>query len=290
MFTHSFVGTRPPARFDGVPWTRILVEESADRVVASQIDDQAIAIDPTPASPDPVDFTVATATLERGWFRTRFKDAAGNVSQYTDWVFSPSTSSLSIEELKRRLDLTTDGKDDLVAEDLASAVAQAQAPWPNGCGRLLIPDPISATDPPVQRRVRTRGRRIAVADAREITEVLVDDVATSAYETLTKNGLIIQIALDDDGLWTDNADFTPVPRQRVVKITGRFGFMTIPDPLAGAIYSLAARYYYERAAQYADQVEILEGTAVQAYYRQLPPRVKLVFASFAAPKAIGGLR
>lgn len=197
---------------------------------------------------------------------------------------------LTLAALKRRVDIQGTVDDDLLIDDLDAAFAQAQAPWPHGCGRLLLPDPVLDTDPPVQRRIVTRGRRVAIPDARVITEVLVDDIATTSYEKLSKHGLVIQLDLADDGLWVDTANDIPARRKRVVKITGRFGFSEVPVELAGAIYSLAARWHYERAAQYADQVEILEGTAVQAYYRQVPPRVKLTFADFAKPTAIGGLQ
>lgn len=201
--------------------------------------------------------------------------------------------SLSLEELKRRLDKTMDVDDDLLLEDLASAFAQAQAPPPNGTGRLLTPNPDSPLAAPVQLpAIRTRRRLVRVPDAQEITEVLVDDVAVDPadYETISRDGYIVRIEIPRDEQAWDSDPWRSHPhrrRQRVVKVTGRFGFTTIPEELAGAIYVLAARYFYERQAQYADQVAILEGTAVQAYYRQLPPRVKLVFNTYAVPTATG---
>lgn len=290
MFTHSFRDTFPPARFDDLPWTRVLIEQSADGTGGwVQIDDQAIAADATPASPDAINITVATATLERAWFRFRFRDAAAALSPYTSAVLSPSTSLVTLEGLKRRMDKELDVDDDLLADDLAAALAQAQKAHPNGCGRLLAADPVSDSDPPVTRRIVTRGRRVAVPDAREITAVTVDDVVTTGYETLLKDGLVIQLDLDDDGDWFDDTGYGRTRRRRVVQITGRFGFAELPVELAGAIYALAARWSYERGAMYADQVEILEGAAVQSYYRQVPPRVKLTFSSFALPTGLSGL-
>lgn len=91
FFTHSFEGTTPPARFDAIPWTRLLVDQSpVDEIAWTQIDDQAIAIDPTPATPDPVEYTVTTATLERAFFAVRFDVVPSNPSTRSPPVLSPA--------------------------------------------------------------------------------------------------------------------------------------------------------------------------------------------------------
>jgi hypothetical protein len=95
VFTHSFDNVTPPARYDGVAWTRVLVEEAAvEAGPFTQIAAHAIAADATPSTPDPIDVTVATATLERGWFRFRFDTGAGtSASPYTAAVFSPAAGN-----------------------------------------------------------------------------------------------------------------------------------------------------------------------------------------------------
>lgn len=199
--------------------------------------------------------------------------------------------SLSLEELKRRVDHKMDVDEDLLADDLAAAVLAAQAPPPLGTGRLLMPDPLRDTDAPVTRSLMSTRRRVRIPDARAITAVSVDGSALVAatYAVLWHRGLAVQMTFADDGQWI-SVPGVSVPSNRTVQVTGRFGFAQIPVDLAGAIYQLAARWHYERQAQYADQVEVMEGAAVQAYFRQLPPRVKLVFASYAVPAAVGGLR
>jgi hypothetical protein len=233
----------------------------------------------------------ATVTLPGGtyslrWFWQQDPAPAAPVLMGSDTlvVTASELGGLTLAELKRRLDRENDVDDDFLVDYLAAAFEQAQKPHPYGCGRLLVSDPLLDSDDPVQRVIPTRSRRVFIRDAREITEVLLDDVAIAdtAYTTTAKDGLIVGLRFADDGTWAPR-------RERVVKITGRFGFQTLPVSLADAIYTLAARDYYERAAQYADQVEILEGTAVQAYYRQLPPRTKLAFASYAIPLAAVGL-
>jgi hypothetical protein len=202
-------------------------------------------------------------------------------------------SSLTLEGLKLRVDHTMDTDDDMLLDDLTAAFLQAQAPPPYGTGRLLASDPASDDDPPAARGSTSTSRRVRVPDARSITSVTLDGTAVADYQPVSRNGVVVQLALGDDGNWTRSLGYTeswPPVTARTVVVTGRFGFAQIPVDLAGAIYQLAARWHYERQAQYADQVEVLEGTAVQSYYRQLPPRVKLVFASYAVPPAVGGLR
>lgn len=193
--------------------------------------------------------------------------------------------SLSLEALKRRLNHQELGNDDDKLRDyLAAAVEQAQAHPPYGCGRLLIPDPPADAGPAAVRTLTMTGHSIRIPDARELTEVLVDGVAAE-YRPLWRDGHIVALTFARQSPMM--LDVPGLPAQRTVQLTGRFGFSTIPANLADAIYLLAARYHYEEAAQYADQVEILEGTAVQSYYRQLPPRTKLVFSTYAVAAGAG---
>jgi hypothetical protein len=91
---------RPPGRSDGLPWTQILIEESATNVGSGTlIDTKVIAtgpgVEPTgldvdPRYPQARDWTTVNATLAPGvgYYRVRFKDASGIFSEYSDWVSS----------------------------------------------------------------------------------------------------------------------------------------------------------------------------------------------------------
>lgn len=90
-YIHSFQDVTPPARYDGLPWVNARVEEAAAEAGPfTQIASLALPVDADPSTPNPVDLTVTTATLERGWYRWRFDDAAGRLSPYTAPVFSPA--------------------------------------------------------------------------------------------------------------------------------------------------------------------------------------------------------
>jgi hypothetical protein len=250
------------------------------------------------AHPGPGQFMRQLTYTEAGMWRYRWVTTSPDMGEGERIYVRPSTldtlpASLSVEELKRRVDHTMSVDDDLLADDLAAAFLQAQAPPPYGTGRLLTPDPARDADDAVTRTLTSTGRRVRVPDARSIAAVTLDGTAATDYRAISRNGVVVQLALGDDGNWVRTPGYSeswPLPTSRTVIITGRFGFAQVPIDLAGAIYQLAARWHYERQAQYADQVEVLEGTAVQSYYRQVPPRVKLVFASYAVPPAVGGLR
>lgn len=81
------VGFLPPPRDDNVPWTRVHVEEAAAPTGPwTLIDDQALAapIDPDPSAPRLRNITTANATLDVGWYRVTFFDAAGSRSEPSD--------------------------------------------------------------------------------------------------------------------------------------------------------------------------------------------------------------
>lgn len=206
---------------------------------------------------------------------------------------------LTVEALKLRIDKQLSTDDVLLAEYLEGAFAQAQAPPPYGCGRVLIPDPAPViaegedTSDPVTRTIEVRGRRVLLPDAREVTEVTVDGTAvelggTAGYHLVARDGLFVRLDLHRE-YWERSWGGYRHPHQRSIEITGRFGFVKPPVNLIGAIYTLAARRYYEREAQYADAVVVGEGAAAQSYYKQLPPEVRVAFETFALPAGIAGL-
>lgn len=91
-YTHSFQGTTPPPRFDDIPWTRVLIEESLTGADGTwlQIDDQEIPVDATPESADPVSITTTQATLASAFFRFRFDVDPSNPSTPSPAVMSPA--------------------------------------------------------------------------------------------------------------------------------------------------------------------------------------------------------
>lgn len=208
---------------------------------------------------------------------------------------------LSVAALKLRMDKQRSTDDPLLSEYLSGALKQAQAPAPFGCGRLLIADPALQLDndgvdqsEPVAKTFKTRGRRVYLPDARDIVSVMVDGVLTTEYDTLEIDGLTVRLELPHERYmrgYDRDYDFRWLTRRRkTVVVTGRFGFAAVPEDLAEGIYVLAARKFYEKDAQYADQVVVAEGSAAaQVYYRNLPPPTRIAFGIYTLPKGVIGL-
>lgn len=114
----SFESYRPPARFDGDPWTDIQVYESASEDgVGTLIDTLTISpVDADPADPAERSFTTSLASDDLDlWYWVVFLDAALNESQPTTPVqnsassvaFPAASSYAEVEELARILKIRT---------------------------------------------------------------------------------------------------------------------------------------------------------------------------------------
>ncbi len=225
---------------------------------------------------------------------------------------------LTVPALKLRLDKELKADNVLLGEMLEEAFSDMQVAPPMGCGRLLVADPplvpseeegepATDTADPVTRQIVVTGPRVQIPDAREITAVTTtgdaDDPTTAIteYGPVMRDGVIIQLNLpEDDDRWRR---FAWEPRSRrfpgekmTVAVTGRFGFNgcgdlpgQVPPRVRGAIYTLAARMFYERQAQFADTAQVGEGAAVSIYSRALPAATRVVLEDFALPFGYGGL-
>lgn len=84
----SFRNWKPPARYDDLPWTEVLVQEAALEAgpwPGTLVD--TIALDPLdddPADPDARSFTTDNGTTDALWYRLVFRDAALATSAPTD--------------------------------------------------------------------------------------------------------------------------------------------------------------------------------------------------------------
>lgn len=188
---------------------------------------------------------------------------------------------VTIDELKGYIDKQLDTDDALLETLLTSALEQVQQDPPHGCGRLLVPDPLPVGDPledtaaPVAKTLKAWRGRARVPDAREISAVTVAGrvLDPDDYETVEDQGYIVEIRLP--------RRFYATAAETAV--TGRFGFLEIPTLLKDGIYILAARYFHERDAQYADAVVVGEGGSAPAYYKRFPQRTQLALQTYRAP-------
>lgn len=82
MTVVTFERFRPPARFDSLPWTDVLIQEAdTEDGTYTQIDSIALSpVDADPSEPDYRDFTTQNGTADELWYRIVFKDADGDLS------------------------------------------------------------------------------------------------------------------------------------------------------------------------------------------------------------------
>lgn len=108
---------RPPSRNDGVKWSTLRIEESSDGTTSlGQIDSQVLTpLDADPKNPRARDWTTDNATLPKGtgYYRVRFGDTNGDLSEYSDWVldaprpYIPSLRQVAVHIRARTVERAT---------------------------------------------------------------------------------------------------------------------------------------------------------------------------------------
>lgn len=81
----TFVGYRPPARYDNLPWTNVRIEEAATEDGSyTVLETKPLApVDADPAHPAARSFTTELGTAIDYWYRLTFVDGTGDTSQPT---------------------------------------------------------------------------------------------------------------------------------------------------------------------------------------------------------------
>jgi hypothetical protein len=122
----TFVGYRPPQRFDAIPWTEVRIQESA-AADGTYTEIDVVVLDPVdtdPAYPSPRSFTTEQGTALDYWYRVIFADATGDTCQPTTPVRNTAAGAVSAvvpyadaAELFRRLKIRTPTADQTTAAD-----------------------------------------------------------------------------------------------------------------------------------------------------------------------------
>jgi hypothetical protein len=104
----TFPVVTPTARFDGEPWTDVIVEESATRtgpwteIASSSLTPR----DTDPAVPAEREVTVTGATLAAGWYRLRFLDSDDSQDRAII-IYSGAGITPTLNDLARRMRTVT---------------------------------------------------------------------------------------------------------------------------------------------------------------------------------------
>ena len=173
---------------------------------------------------------------------------------------APGRAQLAtVEELRSWLNLGSDNSED---EVLASLVDAASEQVERYTGRQFHPDPPTAQDAPVTKRVRVSGRMArAPFGIRELESATLDgaSVDTTAIVLSGRPAMPSDLVIfPSPGTYSD--------------LTGWFGFENTPEEIHSAVLTLAARAFNERLSRYGDAVQDPEG-GVTAYFRAIPPNV-----------------
>lgn len=106
----SFYGYRPAARYDGNPWTSVVIQEAAASTGPwTNIDSKVLSpVDTDPAAPLERDFTTTLATLANGWYRIKWIDGATNEELTTPIYHGTSAATLAtLSDVQRVLQYAT---------------------------------------------------------------------------------------------------------------------------------------------------------------------------------------
>lgn len=192
----------PPERFDSHPWTIARIEESvsASGPWAALPDIALTPVDTNPESPITRDITTSLATLDVGWYRVRFVDAAGGISTPSEAVLNsrstirPSVRKVAALIRARTRDpdgrllgtFTNDGKTsptaDQVEEEIDQAMREAYPVFGDDVPDSIGPDP-DALRKSAQATIAAKAAALVergyfseqVATGRSIYPQLIDD-------------------------------------------------------------------------------------------------------------------
>jgi hypothetical protein len=243
----SFEGYKPPARFDAVAWTTARIEEASTASGTwSTIDNVTLTpADSDPSVPASRSFTTSLASSTLGlWYRVVFLDGSSNQSQPTDPIQN-ITGSLYItrDEMKTALSMAGQSYAD---DDIDRACNTVSRAIDRACGkgrrfyqatetRYYTPDETHRY--PYYGAAYRRECRLEIDDLTTCTTLTVDTGGDGSYATTWTEGT--DFFLDPPNALADGEPFTEVlvrarggryfpAVQRAVKITGVFGWPSVP--------------------------------------------------------------
>lgn len=147
-YVQSFSAVTPSPRYDAVAYTDLEIWESETETgTFVLIDTQAIAEDPTPASPNTIQVTTTLAAFPVAYYKFRFKDATPNYSNFSAPELAPAgadgTSYFTVAELRTRF---SDGDlDDYSDAQIQDAIDLAVESYEREAGIAFVPRQATAT-------------------------------------------------------------------------------------------------------------------------------------------------
>jgi len=292
----TFEDYTPSPRYDELPWTEARIEEGATATGPwTQIDVITLdPVDPDPAHPLSRDFTTENADDAFGlWYRIVFADETGDLLQPTLPVQNAPLADhnyVTREQLKRSLELSGLSYAD---SDIDVAIAAASRGVDEITQRRFWLDTVAD-----DRFYTPRWSKLDIDDLAELTAVEAIDSAGTASAVLTEGTDFslypINAQLDNrpfEALWLLSTSSYPTytwspPFPDLVKVTGRFGWPTLPSEVVAATTILATRYLRrQREAPFGIiTVGIEQGAAMRI--GRYDPDVENLLCNFKKPRVM----
>jgi hypothetical protein len=288
----TFTGYVPPARYDGAPFTAARIEERASLTAGAwaQIDSIALVpVDADPSAPAARNLTTPNATLEAGYYRIVWLDAAAGTFA-GDAVFFDGTSDTpaapalaTLDELKRRVHASGGGVvDETLLGELLDA-ASARIVELTG-DRTLAPDPANPTDDAVSRTFPVYGAIVQVPDLRVVESITLDDRELTVAVDYTLRGRHAKPAwwVKLNNYRGDLFDTAGGGRTPELTVVGHWGPLAVEAHVRDLALTWASRAFHERQARFADATQDPAGGAA-SYFRTVPAQVQLVLSALRIP-------
>lgn len=174
---------------------------------------------------------------------------------------------ITVDELLTHIGITGDDVARVDYPVLTTVIASAEQTVAMETGRTFVADPAfvagADTDPPVTKTFRVRRRNqtvVRIPDLRSATSVVLDG------NTLTEGiGFDFNTSINGEPYTHISLYFTQanlltwgasLSASSILSVTGRWGFVPVPDDVHEITLQIAARKWYKRDAQFADQLEI----------------------------------
>jgi hypothetical protein len=166
----------------------------------------------------------------------------------------------------------------------------------NHTGRNFFPDPnlvnTGTTGAPVwvdtaaavtkEFPVRRNSKFITLPDLRELVSISFGGVALVTVPGSEAYTLWGKTDQPYTSIELTNVALSPYASSNKLRVTGRWGFLAVPDDIKDALCMWVARRFKQRDANYADTVtQGIEGAAF-SYSRQIPGDIKLTLDDYKA--------
>jgi hypothetical protein len=148
---------------------------------------------------------------------------------------------------------------------------------------LVTGNPPTDTNPPVAKTFTVRSSSfVRVPDLRTVSSVVLGGMTLDASDPYPAYELWGAEGEPHTHIRILRAAVSPFASSNILTITGRWGFLEVPDDVKDACATWVARAYKKKDANYADTVQQgIEGAAFQ-YLNQIPAEIKMTMDSYRA--------